>query len=153
MKINKTILLIIGLVATLALAVVAVTTALKLREIGTTPVAPTAPEPAPASESDLTPVCSIDFTVSAERGNLCESSSISAEKMPVDGSLTMTITANKPVKKFMLAFYNPNNLSDPSEPRSVTGIQYVAGDHYLIVEEVATAAISHWPVPPHSGSH
>lgn len=61
------------MIATVILGVVAVITALKLREIGKEPVAPTAPEkpravesPPPSPEAEVNPDCILAFNVEVE---------------------------------------------------------------------------------------
>ena len=74
---RKNITFIIILIATIILGIVAVVTALKLREIGKEPVAPTAPQSKPKAQEPppepvVDPSCIQGFTVTEEQELVCD---------------------------------------------------------------------------------
>lgn len=64
-KLKKNWLLILITLATIGLGVIAIITAIRLNSLGTKPVAPTAPKPAPALEPSPTPgtPCTLNFCI------------------------------------------------------------------------------------------
>ncbi|MCX6793769.1 MAG: hypothetical protein NTY06_01555 [Candidatus Gottesmanbacteria bacterium] len=65
----------------------------------------------------------------------CSSSTISSSTISSSNSLTVTMTANKPVKSFFLAFYNPDNLYGPGNPKP---IYFEAGKQFSISKEATS---------------
>lgn len=65
----------------------------------------------------------------------CSSSTISSSTISSSNLLTVTMTANKPVKSFWLAFYNPDNLYGPGNPKP---IYFEAGKQFSISKEATS---------------
>lgn len=76
----------------------------------------------------IPPISIVRLTI-APRPKLCSSATISSSTISSSSPLTVTTTANKPVKTFSLAFYNLDNLYGPGDPKP---IYFEAGKTFII---------------------
>lgn len=83
-KIKKNWLLILITLATAGLGVIAIITAIRLNSLGTKPVAPTVPKPAPAAE----PQCKLTFTVSEITSTPTPTGAVTVTPTPTGGVTT-----------------------------------------------------------------
>lgn len=76
----------------------------------------------------IPPISIVRLTI-APRPSLCSSATISSSTLLSDSPITVTATANKPVKTFSLTFYNLDNLYGPGNPKP---IYFEAGKTFTI---------------------
>lgn len=130
-KIKKNWLLILITLATVSLGVVAVITAIRLNSLGTKPVSPTVPKPAPALEPSPTPgsPCAINFCITSPTPT---TTGVVTPTITPTGKVTVTptptgavTTTSQPTPTPITSCYN--GCSSDSDCRSGLTCQQVRG--------------------------